>query len=278
MLAKMLLLLLLCTCASAAQLPTADQPARGGSAGPSVPTASSLEGTSWDATELAGKPTPKQDPNREGYLQFESGGRVSGSDGCNRLTGTYRLDGERVGFGQMASTQMACLNSSGTEGPFRDALKNATRLTVTRDRMELFDATGTRLAVFSSESQARVPPSPTLAGTSWRLVEFQGSDDTTLTPDDRTKYTVEFETGGQLFARIDCNRGRAPWKSSGPNQIEFGPLALTRAKCPEGSLHDQIARRWPYIRSYVMKNGQLFLALMADGGIYEFEPIQNAKP
>jgi len=27
-----------------------------------------------------------------------------------------------------------------------------------------------------------------------------------------------------------------------------------------------------------MKNGHLFLALMADGGIYEFRPIQNAKP
>jgi len=115
-----------------------------------------LEGT-WYATELAGKPTPKPDPNRETYLQFESGGRISGSDGCNRLTGTYQLDGERVAFGQMASTQMLCLNSSGTEDPFRDALKNATRLTVTRERMELFDATGTRLAVFSSESPASVP-------------------------------------------------------------------------------------------------------------------------
>jgi len=27
-----------------------------------------------------------------------------------------------------------------------------------------------------------------------------------------------------------------------------------------------------------MKNGHLFLALMTDGGIYEFEPIANAKP
>src|SRR5215471_16703658 len=116
-----------------------------------------LEGTSWYATELAGKPAPKPDPNRETYLQFESGGRISGSDGCNRLTGTYQLDGERVAFTQMASTQMLCLTSSGTEGPFRDALQNATRLTVGRDRMELFDATGMRLAVFSSESPAGMP-------------------------------------------------------------------------------------------------------------------------
>jgi para-nitrobenzyl esterase len=27
------------------------------------------------------------------------------------------------------------------------------------------------------------------------------------------------------------------------------------------------------VRSYVIDNGHLFLSLMADGGIYEFEPI-----
>jgi para-nitrobenzyl esterase len=75
-------------------------------------------------------------------------------------------------------------------------------------------------------------------------VKFQGSDGTTLTPDDRTKYTTPLGTGGRLTARIDCNRGRGTWKSSGPNRIEFGPLALTRAKCPDGSLHDQIVTQW----------------------------------
>jgi para-nitrobenzyl esterase len=77
---------------------------------------------------------------------------------------------------------------------------------------------------------------------------------------------------GSLIARIDCNRGRGSWKSSGPSQVAFGPLALTRAKCPPGSLHDQLIKQWPYVRSYILKDGHLFLSLMADGGIYEFEP------
>jgi putative lipoprotein len=65
------------------------------------------------------------------------------------------------------------------------------------------------------------------------------------------------------------------WKSSGPPQLEFGPLALTRAMCPPGSLHDQIVRQWPYVRSYVMRDDHLFVSLMADGGIYEFEPMSS---
>src|SRR5262245_36069262 len=117
-----------------------------------------LEGTHWKAVELPGTPTPTQDPHREAHLQFHAG-RVSGSDGCNRLTGSYQLNGDRVTFGQMAGTQMACLNPSGTEGPLRDALTNASRLTVARDRLELFDVAGTRLAAFvaGNEPSASTP-------------------------------------------------------------------------------------------------------------------------
>ena len=61
---------------------------------------------------------------------------------------------------------------------------------------------------------------------------------------------IEFAAGGQLTARIDCNRGRGTWTSSGSSHIEFGPLALTRAQ---------------------------FLALKVDGGIYEFEPSRAPK-
>jgi heat shock protein HslJ len=115
-------------------------------------------------------------------------------------------------------------------------------------------------------------------GTSWQLVKFQGGNDETLRPDDKAKYTIAFATNGRVTARIDCNRGMGTWKSSGRNQIQFGPMALTRAMCPPGSLHDQIAKNWRFVRSYIIKDGHLFLSLMADGGVYEFEPIGNSQP
>ncbi len=111
----------------------------------------------------------------------------------------------------------------------------------------------------------------------WRLVEFRGGDDTRLTPDDPAKYTLEFKPDGSVNARIDCNRGHGTWKSSGPS-LELGPLALTRMACPPGSLHDRIVKHWSSIRSYVLKDGHLHLSLMADGGIYEFEPSSDAAP
>jgi heat shock protein HslJ len=117
-----------------------------------------------------------------------------------------------------------------------------------------------------------------LGGTSWQLVKFEGGDDKTLTPDNKTKYTIVFESNGGVSVRIDCNRGHGRWKSSGPNQLEFGPLALTRAMCPPTPLNDRIAKDWGYVRSNTLKDNHLFLSLMADGGIYEFEPLaQEAK-
>lgn len=116
-----------------------------------------------------------------------------------------------------------------------------------------------------------------LAGTSWQLVRFQGNDDTALTPDDGSKYTIAFGADGRVAVRIDCNRGTGTWTSAGPSLVRFGPLALTRAMCPPGSLHDRIVRDWEYFRTYVLQDGHLFLDLMADGGTYEFEPATAAS-
>jgi para-nitrobenzyl esterase len=117
-----------------------------------------------------------------------------------------------------------------------------------------------------------------LGGTSWQLVQFQSGDGTTLTPDDRAKYTIAFNADSSVNVRFDCNRGRGTWQSSEPNQLQFGALALTRAMCPPGSLHDRIVKDWEFVRSYILKDGHLFLSLMADGGIYEFEPIRTSQP
>jgi para-nitrobenzyl esterase len=111
-----------------------------------------------------------------------------------------------------------------------------------------------------------------LGGTAWQLVKFQGGDGRTLTPDDPAKYTVEFLTEGGVAMRIDCNRARGAWKSPAPGRLEFGPLAVTRMQCAPGSLHDRVVLDVSSVRSYVVRNGHLYLSLMADGGIYEFEP------
>jgi para-nitrobenzyl esterase len=135
---------------------------------------------------------------------------------------------------------------------------------------------GLVLAVATPPAGAQVSDSP-LSGTSWRLVKLQGGDDTTLAPEDRDSYTLEFGKGARLVARIDCNRGLGTWKSPGPSQLELSPLALTRAMCSPRSLHDRILKDWSLVRSFVLKDGHLFLSLQADAGTYEFEPAVTTR-
>jgi len=113
-------------------------------------TASPLEGTYWKAVELGGTAPPTQDPKREAHLLFHPGGHLTGSDGCNQIAGSYELNGDVVKFGEMFGTQMGCITTGDIVGAFHQALRVAARLRVAGDRLELMDASGMRVAVFTA--------------------------------------------------------------------------------------------------------------------------------
>ncbi len=55
-------------------------------------------------------------------LEFESGGRVSGSTGCNRLTGSYTQNGSQLHFSPLATTRMMCAQGADIEAAYVKAL------------------------------------------------------------------------------------------------------------------------------------------------------------
>lgn len=67
-----------------------------------------LIGTYWKLMTLDGQPVTVADNQREAHLVLGEDGRVSGSTGCNRLMGSYRLEGDTLTFSRLASTRMAC--------------------------------------------------------------------------------------------------------------------------------------------------------------------------
>jgi para-nitrobenzyl esterase len=109
-----------------------------------------------------------------------------------------------------------------------------------------------------------------LAGTSWQLVQFEGGDGRVLKPADPTRYTIAFARDGRVSARVDCNRGMSTWQSPERSALTLGPLGLTKMYCGPNELNDKLARDWEYVRTYTLRNGRLYLSLMADAGIYEF--------
>ena len=99
----------------------------------------------------------------------------------------------------------------------------------------------------------------------------------TSRPTDRNLYTLELNPDGTAAMRLNCNRGRADWTAKpvaagDSGNFIFGPLAMTRALCPPPSLDERIAKDMTFVRSFLLKDGRLNLSLMADGGIYVWEP------
>lgn len=122
-----------------------------------------------------------------------------------------------------------------------------------------------------------------LGGTSWQLVEIQSMDDAqgTTRPEQRADYTLTFNADGTLAMRLDCNRATGTWRNDGASTtggtLTFGPMAVTRALCPAPTLGEVLERQMPWVRSFIMRDGLLNMALMADGGILVWEPLP-AKP
>jgi heat shock protein HslJ len=104
-----------------------------------------------------------------------------------------------------------------------------------------------------------------LVGPVWQWEEFLGNDDSSVVPDDPSRYTIEFATDGSVAVRADCNRGFGTYaEAAGALTIEVS--GLTRAQCEEGSLSDEYLRDLVDVRTYVIEGGALYLDLMADAG------------
>ncbi|MFM1897087.1 MAG: hypothetical protein RLZZ385_2161 [Pseudomonadota bacterium] len=115
-------------------------------------------------------------------------------------------------------------------------------------------------------------PPLSLEGTSWQLVAIQDMSDAVFSPDDPAKYTVRFRSEGRLQVESDCNRGGGTWRQDG-SSVEFEGVYSTQAMCPPGSLHNRFMMNLNTVRSFVTRDGNLFLATFADGAILEFEPL-----
>jgi heat shock protein HslJ len=131
-------------------------------------------------------------------------------------------------------------------------------------------------AAITAGSQKSTGGNP-LSGTSWQLVKFQGPDEQTFTPDDKSKYTIKFGSNGRVTARVDCNRASSTWRATANGEIQFGSWSRTSAKCGPGSLHDQIVTEGAAVRKFEIKDGHLFLSGMEAGGYYELEPQKSTK-
>ncbi len=110
-----------------------------------------IEARVWRLTSLGLRPVPALAQGGDPQVQFDAT-TVSGTGGCNRITGSYRRTGHDLKIGPLAATRMACLDPerSAIETSFVGALQATTSYALVGSQLTLLDAGGRTLAVLES--------------------------------------------------------------------------------------------------------------------------------
>ena len=190
-----------------------------------------LGGVRWELVELNGRAAV----GSKAYLEFdENAKRLSGNAGCNRLFGSYEMDGKAFKTGPLGTTKMACLGGVAMrERAFLKAVGEA-------DAFELAGATLT----LTSKGQpiARFRKAGGAAGLEakkWLLVSVDGK------PVKLAKGAayISFDSGeGKAGGNSGCNSFGGGYEVSG-DAIKFTDLVSTMMACGTGDRMD-VERRF----------------------------------
>lgn len=71
-------------------------------------------------------------------VTFDAKGKVYGDSGCNRFTGSYKVKGDRLTIGPLASTMMFCEGKMDAEQSFLTRLQAAVSYQATKRTLKIF--------------------------------------------------------------------------------------------------------------------------------------------
>ena len=147
----------------------------------------------------------------------------------------------------------------------------------TLEVVNTYELQGNELVETASESVGTVDQGPTnesIVGVLWEWVETAYSNDTTLSVDDPSKYTMLLNDDGTANFQIDCNMGGGTYELDG-STLRLDVSTMTRVACPEGTLSDVFVRELNAAATFVMDGPDLILNLFADAGNMRFRMSEN---
>ena len=112
-----------------------------------APAADSLVGRVWLAEDIGGGGVVDK---VQSTVSFETGGKVTGSGGCNRMFGAAKVDGNSLTFGDIGTTRMACAPAvMQQEQKFLAALAATRSFRFVGPLLKFYDAAGAELVRFT---------------------------------------------------------------------------------------------------------------------------------
>jgi heat shock protein HslJ len=198
------------------------------------PLSSALEGQVWRLTRLQGVTDEALATlTRPPTLRFDSG-RVQAFSGCNSLAGSYSVDGNRVTFGKLVGTLMACAPPvMAIESAFNKTLTGTLRVRIVKSELTLASESDS-----TSELVFMAQPPPTIEGVAWEITLLDNGRQALASPLAGTSLTMLFKDGS-ISGTAGCNTFQGKYTRQ-DNRLMIGPVAATRKFCaPEGVMDQE---------------------------------------
>ncbi len=245
---------------------------------PAAARATGLEQTDWQLARYRAETglTNLAQGGPRAMLRFEDG-RVTGSAGCNRLMGSYTLDGDNLSIGpRLASTMMACPPLLlAQEQAVAKALTQVATYDLDDGALALQDAEGAPVLTFTE--LAALP----LAGASWQLTRYNNGKGGVTSLLKGTEVVLMLGGDGHFSGKA-CNSYRGAYAAEGTAFRIEGPIAATKMLCPEpdGANAQEAAYFAALARAaaYRIQGDELTLSDTEGSTLAEFRAVRRGDP
>jgi heat shock protein HslJ len=207
----------------------------------------------WQATQHGdGTTTTVVDPSRY-TIAFQPDGTTLIRADCNRVLGSYTVNGTALSIQLGPSTLVGCPPDSQAD-QFVAGLSQVASFTSVDGSLHLgLGAVGGQMVM--------TPLSiPDLVGPTWQLQAYNNGRHAVVSLLPQTSITAVFGQDGQVNGSAGCNSYMGPFRSSG-DTLSIGPLATTRMACAQPVMQQEAA----YVAAleatteYQFQDGQLWL-------------------
>jgi len=191
--------------------------------------------TSWELVMLDGASISQNDAEKKIHFQLNAADKtVTGFSGCNTFRGSYKLEeGNRISFSQMASTRMACPDTTINESEILKALEQTDNYTFNDGKLSLNVGRRAPLAIFK-----KVPMENIIVEKYWKLKTLDGTDITMVDNQEREIYFT-LKNDGRVTGFSGCNGINGEYNLEKGNRIRFKNMAATLKACPDMDLDEQ---------------------------------------
>lgn len=185
----------------------------------------------WELISLDGEPVFSNKPI---YIEFDKNNQISGTSGCNTMTGTYSVTNEsQVKFDKLASTRMMCEpNQMKLEKEVLDMLKTTNNFTIIGDVLSMNIGKRAPIAVFHRMSKEKI------VNKYWKLIELDGKPVVMDKNQEREAFFM-LRSDNSMTGFAGCNTFNGKVELQPGKRLKFyDQMPMTMKACPDMKINE----------------------------------------